>query len=164
MESEAAFRLGEVRIEELRAAIGRKLLLEKSVFVSVPGSPGEAPVTTEVAILRVRAGRGEHARFACPGCGRPVRRLHTHRGQLRCTSCANRRTQQQRRKRTRAWRMNGELQGDRLLRLLLRWGDRNTIRATTAACLAVALVRADHDRLRELGPLVRPALDFEGGR
>lgn len=113
----AAPRIGVIRASDARRALGAAFSAAHSVQVAAV-SPSGGVVVVDLKVVLKLAGRGKHARFQCPRCGRL-------RGVLRvdlddrvgCRSCQRHRTPHQLRHRCVDWRTGGKAY-DELLRTL----------------------------------------------
>jgi len=151
MRVEAYFRLGEVRISDLRAALGGDLLKLNAVDVLVIGMPGCMASTARVRLGWKRAGRGAHRALICPRCLEPKLRLYADgAGGLGCRLCLKRRSRQQREKNRLSFQHLGGREDDILLRLLRRPGQSTPGALAKGALLVQQLVGADRDRLAAL--------------
>ena len=148
-----AIRRGEVRMAELRLAIGPEIRSLREVEVIALSDDGQL-VRASVKLCTLRFGRAVTPAFVCPTCSSPKRVLVARGGLFRCNKCHPRRTRRQLERHLRSWRLGGKLE-DRMLRLL----DRCTHpRVEEATAIASTLLRADLERLavieRELADLV----------
>lgn len=135
---------GVVRIRDLRRALGKRALHRDEVEVRALVRRGIVRAT--FALVDKRAGRGIHRQFGCPECMRPsaILRWHDPVG-FRCARCEPHRTERQRHRSTRWWRLEGGRQLDQLLRLATKRGA--ACRLERMAALAEELLAIDRRSL-----------------
>lgn len=161
METEVvvARQAGELRREDVRAALGDRYFTTARVRVTVLGQPGQPPAVTDVGLGWLPAGRaGAHRAVLCPDCSRPCRVLYVDgQGALGCAGCVGYLTRHQRLGASVDYRHGGGREEDRLLRILSRPG-------ITAAAIDEAqrlcrkLVEIDSSRARALLPMIMAAI------
>lgn len=122
MEIEAMFfRLGQLRREDVRAALAERYFKINELDVLVLGAAGELGASCTVHLGWSPGGRGKHRMILCPRCLAPKRVLLTDgSGSLACAQCLHHRTRRQRERHTADFRRLGGLAEDRLLRAATR--------------------------------------------
>ena len=147
--------LGEVRIRDVRAALGSEF--SKAIFVDllVLGRPGEPASAGRVYFVDRPSGRGCQRNLACPVCHLARAVLFTDaKGGLGCARCARRRTRHQLECACRSYRRDGGREEDELLRIV----GRPTTAVERVEALAKQIVEIDRRRWEALQPDIALAL------
>jgi len=111
-------RPGEVRIGDVRAALGADWGSADHLVVEILPPRGGIPSVSTLRFMSKPSGRGLHVLLACPACSEPRSVLYADgRGGLGCRLCVRHRTRHQRDARTTRYRSHGGRELDRLLRL-----------------------------------------------
>ena len=81
-------RIGELRIEDVRAVLGDQCLEISDINVFVLGQGAQMSSACVVQLGWISGGRGEHRALVCPSCGVLTRLLRTdgHGGRLLASS------------------------------------------------------------------------------
>lgn len=151
-------RFGEVRIGDVRAALGDVFLVSRFVDVLVLASADMPSSTGRVHFVDKRSGRGVHRRLACPRCHQPRSVLFADgAGGLGCARCTRHRTRRQLERTCRDYRHNGGQAEDLFFRMLTRRG----VTPNDIAAVAMNIVEGDRCRWRGLQHEIRLALSLE---
>jgi len=150
-------RLGEVRIGDVRVAVGSGFATAPYVDVLVLGQVGQRAFAGRLHFVDKPSGRGMHRQFACPACLEPRGVLFVDgNGGIGCRRCTSRRTRRQLERTCRAFRRGGGSQEDELLRVVTG-SARKPERAQALAC---SMIEADRARWAALQPDIQMALDI----
>lgn len=157
---EVAPRIGELRIKDVRVALGHHFFELGHVDVLVLGRPGEPASTGRVFLTDAAGGLGTHRRLVCPKCLTSKKLLMTDgAGGFACARCLRRRTRRQLERSHASWhRFGGKLE-DKLFRRLTCPGSRTPAATAQTEHLVQKLVAGDLDLLFAIVPDVRAALD-----
>ena len=137
-------RLGELRLEDVRAALGRRFADLEHVDVLVAGAPGQMPSAARVAITSVQRGAALHTALACPRCSQARWVLLADgQGGLACKSCSRYRTRRQMEWHRRDFKRYSGRQEDLLLRALKTPGRLSLAALERVAALADRIVTKD---------------------
>lgn len=112
-------RFREVRLGDVRVALGESFAKAAFVDVLVLSRAGESASAGRLYLVDKRSGCGLHRRLACPACHQPRAVLYVDgNGGLGCARCTRHRTRRQLERTCRDYRHHGGREEDELHRLL----------------------------------------------
>lgn len=132
--------VGELRIRDVRLALGPELRTSSEIGVLVLGVEGEPPFVGPVALTTKRSGPSEHLALLCGACLQPRSILYARDGSLTCAVCSRKRTRRQSERTLATWSRGGR-EEDRLLRMVGKGRDPAVLHA-----LLGEIIEGDHDR------------------
>ena len=132
--------IGEVRIRDVRAAVGDAVRQGEQLVLFVLGIAGEPPYIGPVSVGGKRSGHSVHLALVCPSCTEPRAVLYVRGGNLACAGCGRRRTRRQSERSLATWSRGGR-EEDRLLRMVGKGRDPALLRAIVSE-----LIEGDLDR------------------